>query len=171
MNKIKNGDKVKKGNTTYTILNTKTRQVAYTKTTSKSTKIKIADAIKINGVKYTVTKISDDAFKNNKKIKEIVIGKNISIIGKNAFKGCDKLKTMTITSKVKVIGANAFSGDKKLTALTITSNKLTGKGVRNSLKGSYIKTIKLSGAAIKFEKKYNIYFKKSNSGKSIKIKK
>lgn len=77
----------------------------------------------------------------------------------------------TLASNVKVIGANAFSGDKKLTTLVIRSNKLTKKGCRDSLNGSYIKTIKLSGSAKKLYKKYNNYFNKKNSGKSVKIKK
>ena len=99
------------------------------------------------------------------------IGKNISVIGKNAFKGCTKLKGITLTENVKSIGANAFSGDKKLATLTIVSNKLTKKGVKNSLKGSYIKTIRLKGVAKNSYKKYCQYFKKANCGRSVKIKK
>lgn len=168
---IVKGDKVKIGGSTYTVTNTKTKEVTYTKTTSKSSTIKIPATVKINGVTYKVTKIGDDAFKNNKKIVKVILGKNINEIGKRAFQGCTKLKSITITSKVKVIGRDAFSGDRKLTALRISSDKLTIKGVKNSLKGSYIKTIQLSGTAKKLYKNYVKYFKKSNCGKKVIIKK
>lgn len=169
--KQKNGDKVKIGNTTYTIINIKKKEVSYTKTKSKASKLTIPPTVKISGTKYKVTKIADNAFTNNKRITQVIIGKNICVIGKNAFKGCTKLKGITLTENVKLIGANAFSGDKKLTTLTIVSNKLTKKGVKNSLKGSYIKTIRLKGAAKKSYKKFCQYFKKDNSGRSVKIKK
>ena len=165
------GDKLEIGNNTYTIINSKTKEIAYTKTVSKSSTIKIPAAVKLDGVTYKVTKISNNAFKNNKFVTKIVLGNNITEIGENAFQGCSRLKTITITSKVKEIGSNAFSGDKKLTTLQIASSKLTSKGVKNSLKGSYIKTIQLSGSARKMYKEYGKYFKKSNSGKSVKIKK
>lgn len=168
---ITKGDKITKGNTTYTVINPKTKELSYTKTTSKSSKITIPAKVKIDGVTYKVTKIANNAFKNNKYVTKIVLGSNITEIGDNAFKRCLKLKSITITPKVKVIGSNAFSGDKKLTVLTIKSGKLTKKGVKNSLKGSSIQTIKLSGTAQNYYKKYLQYFTKSNSGKTVKIKK
>ncbi len=56
-------------------------------------------------------------FKNNKKIKKVVIKKGIKSIPNNAFKKCVKLKKVTIPSSVKKIGTYAFSGTglKKLT--------------------------------------------------------
>lgn len=170
-NNVEIGDKITKANVTYTITDVNTKEVSYTKTTSKSSKITIPATVKIDGVTYKVTKIANNAFKNNKYVTKIVLGSNITEIGDNAFKGCLKLKSITITSKVKVIGSNAFSGDKKLTVLTIKSGKLTKKGVKNSLKGSSIQTIKLSGTAKNYYKKYVKYFSKSNSGKTVKIKK
>ena len=119
---------------------------------------------------YKVTKISDNAFKNNKNVTKIVLGSNIAEIGKNAFKGCTKLKYVTIPSNVKIIGASAFSGDKKLLTLTVKSSKLTSKSIRNALKGSYVNTVKLSASAKKLYKKYEKYFAKSNSGKSVNVK-
>ena len=168
---FKVGDSVKIGDVTYKIINVKKKEVSYSKTKSKSSKITVPSTIKISGDIYKVTKIGDNAFKNNKRISNVVIGKNVSIIGKNAFNGCTKLKSLTIPSNVSTIGASAFSGTKKLTTITITSKKLTKKSVKNSLKGSYIKTIKLKGNAKKYYKKYVSYFQKKNSGKKVKIKK
>ena len=168
---IKSGDRIKVGDVTYRVLNLNKREVAFEKTKSKASNITIPQTIKYQNKRYRVTEIADNALKNNKNVKKIVIGKNIARIGRNAFKGCIRLSKITLASNVKVIGANAFSGDKKLTTLVIRSNKLTKKGCRDSLNGSYIKTIKLSGSAKKLYKKYNNYFNKKNSGKSVKIKK
>ncbi len=79
--------------------------------------ITVPDTIEVDGVKYKVTVIADGAFKNNKKLKKIVIGNNIKKIGNSAFYGCSKLKTVTFkkTSKVATIGKKAFY---KCTALT-----------------------------------------------------
>ena len=166
---FKVGDSVKIGDVTYKIINVKKKEVSYSKTKSKSSKITVPSTIKISGEIYKVTQIGDNAFKNNKRISKVVIGKNVSIIGKNAFNGCTKLKSLTIPSNVSTIGASAFSGTKKLTTITITSKKLTKKSVKNSLKGSYIKTIKLKGNAKKYYKKYVSYFQKKNSGRKVKI--
>lgn len=80
----------------------------------KLKKIKIASTVNINGIKYKVTSIGKKAFKNNKKIKNVIIGKNVKKIGKQAFYKCKKLKKITIKSKkLKKIGKNAFKGTSK----------------------------------------------------------
>ena len=67
-----------------------------------------------DGIKYKVTKIAKNAFKNNRKIKEVIIGKNISSIGKRAFANCKKLKLVNIKSKKIVrIGKKAFYKGKR----------------------------------------------------------
>lgn len=75
------------------------------------TSVIIPTTIKIKGVTYKVTEISTNAFKNNRKLKKVVIGQNIVRIGKNAFYGCKKLTSITIKSSrltLKNIGKNAF---------------------------------------------------------------
>ena len=81
-------------------------------------KIKIANVVTIDNVKYKVTQIGAKAFKGNKKIKSVVIGKNVTTIGKQAFYNCKTLKTVKINSKkLKRVGKKAFyrKGGKKLT--------------------------------------------------------
>ena len=100
---------------TYTVTQTgKKAEVEYSapKENAKGT-VKIPDKVTINGVSYKVTSVADNAFKNNDKIKKVVINKNITSIGKNAFSGCKNLKTITITSTKltkKSIDKNAFKG-------------------------------------------------------------
>ena len=75
------------------------------------TSVTIPATIKIKGATYKVTEISTNAFKNNRKLKKVVIGQNIVRIGKNAFYGCKKLTSITIKSSrltLKNIGKNAF---------------------------------------------------------------
>ena len=59
--------------------------------------------------------------------------------------------------------------DKKLKTVKIKNTaKLTKSGVKKSLKGSYVKTVKVKKAKVKAYKKI---FKKSNSGRFVTVKK
>lgn len=131
----------------------------------KKTKYSIPASIKVNGVTYKVTSVADNAFKNNKYIINVTIGKNVTAIGASAFSGCKKLKTvnlganvttigkkafykctaltkLTIPSKVNKIGTSAFYGCKKLKTITIKTKKLTSKNVSsNAFKGIYSKAV------------------------------
>lgn len=118
-------------------------EVAYVGTENKKAKkITTPASIVINGVAYKVTSIANGAFKNNKKITAVVIGKNVTTIGKEAFKGCSKLKTITINSTVlKKVGKNAFKGIDKNASIKVPKKKkstyqklLKGKGQSKSLK-------------------------------------
>ena len=82
-----------------------------TKKTGKAS-ITIPSSIEVNGVKYQVTSIADNAFRKNKKLKKITIGKEIVSIGKRAFEGCKNLKEIVIETeklKAKTIGRKAFA--------------------------------------------------------------
>ena len=104
-----------KSGSTYTVTQTgKKAEVEYSapKENAKGT-VKIPDKVTINGVSYKVTSVAANAFKNNDKVKKVVLNNNITSIGNNAFSGCKNLKTITITSKnltSKSISKNAFKG-------------------------------------------------------------
>ena len=140
-----------------------------------------------------VTTIGSKAFCKCTALKTVTLGKNVKTVGTAAFYGCTKLTkftagaalttiktkafsgckvlktvTMTKSTKLKTIGASAFNGCKKLTTLTICSNKLTKKTVKSALKGSSVKTIKVPAKKVTAYKKY---FAKSNSGKTVTVKK
>ena len=75
------------------------------------TKATMPEFVKIAGVKFKVTALNKNAFKNCKKITNVTIGKNITKIGANAFSGCTKLKSVSIrATSLKSIGSNAFKG-------------------------------------------------------------
>lgn len=100
-------------------------EVAYVGTENKKAKkITIPASIVINGVTYKVSSIANGAFKNNKKLTTVVIGKNVTTIGKGTFKGCSKLKTITINSNVlKKVGKNAFKGINKKASIKVPKKK------------------------------------------------
>lgn len=60
---------------------------------------------------YPVTEIYDAAFKNNKNITSVIIGKNVTKIGKEVFYGCSNISEITIPEKVTEV-AYLNSGDK-----------------------------------------------------------
>jgi len=140
----------------------------------KATSITIPAAVKIDGVTFKVTAIEKNAFKGNKKIKTITIGKNVTkigdnafykcialtkvtipskvtTIGKSAFYGCNKLKTVTIGKNVSNIGAKAFYGCSKLTTLTIKSTKLTAKKIGSKAFTNTSKSMKVNVPKKKFK--------------------
>lgn len=96
--------------------------VVYNGTNDKDvTEVEVPEEVVLNGVKYKVTAISDNAFKNNKKLKKVVIGDEITSIGKNAFYGCKNLKTVEIGKNVTSIGSKAFYKCTSLEKITIPS--------------------------------------------------
>lgn len=92
----------------------KTPTVAYTAAPKKAKKtVTIPKTVTVDGTKYKVTSIEENAFAKNKNVKQIIVSQNITAIGANAFADCPKLKTITINS-VKLTGKNvaddAFAG-------------------------------------------------------------
>ena len=101
-------------------LNAKKKTATLVRPASKDIQtLKIPDTISVDGTKYKVTEIANNACKGLKKLKTLTIGKNVSKIGKNAFSNCKKLKTITIRTgslTKKTIGKASFKGiDKKAT--------------------------------------------------------
>ena len=90
----------------------------------------------------------------------------VTVIGSKAFAKKSKLASATLGANVKTIGASAFSGSKKLKTLTVKSTALTKANVKNSLKGSSIKKVKVPAKKVKAYKKV---FTKKNAGKSVKV--
>lgn len=173
---------------------TEGKTVEYSKPTSQSVgTVIIPETITIDGVTYKVTKIADNAFKNNKTITKVVIGNNITAIGNSAFYGASKLKSVTIganvtsigdkafykctaltkiviPAKVNKIGKMAFYGCKNLKNITIKTKKLTTKKVGSkAFKGIHKKAvIKVPKSKLKA---YKTMLKKRGIGKSVKVKK
>lgn len=153
----------------------------------------IPGTVELKGNIYKVNRIASTAFFNDTTVKTVYIGANVLIIDNNAFFGCSNLVKVSGGARLKTIGTNAFARCPKLSTFVITSTalykigpqafykdsrlktiyikntaKLTKGGVKKSLKGSSVKTVKVKKSKVS---KYKKYFKKSNSGRTVKVKK
>ena len=153
----------------------------------------IPGTVDIKGATYKVTTIAANALFCNTTVKTAYIGANVVVVGNNAFYGCTNLVKVSGGARVKTIGTNAFARCSKLSSFVITSKvlnkinqkafyadsklktiyiknttKLTKSGVKKSLAGSSVKTVKVKKSKVK---KYRKFFAKKNSGRSVKVKK
>lgn len=157
------------------------------------TSVTVPATVKVDGITYKVTGIAADAFRDNRMLKKVTIGKNVTSIGKRSFRGCSSLRTLsigadvaslgdyafqgctslksvTVPAKVSKIGKQAFYGCKKLKTIKINTKKLNSKNVGNKAfaKIDPKATVKVPSSCLKAYKK--ILQKKGINGKSQKIK-
>ena len=159
----------------------------------KTAGVSVPGTVVIKENTYTVNRIGPKAFYKNTVLKLLTVGANVKIIDSYAFYGCknltkvyggqrleticpyafaycSKLKSFNIISSVlKKISLYTFKKDKKLKTVKIKYTvRLTKAGVKKSLKGSSVKTVKVKKSKVKAYKKI---FKKSNSGRTVRVKK
>ncbi len=159
-NAVKKGESYDVGSYRYKVLDVSKKTVAVTKALKSSKTIKVPNTVKIKGGSYKVTEVAKNAFKNNKKVQTVTIGKNVTKIGASAFSGSKNLKKVTISSTVlKTIDKQAFYNCKKLATVKITSKKLSTVAAK-SFKGT-AKKIKVDVPNNKI-KAYKKTFKKKS---------
>ncbi len=119
----------------------KTAEVQYVKPADKKkSNVSIPDTVNISHVTCKVTSIAANAFRDNKYIKSVRMGKYVAAIGDNGFQNCRKLGKVTLGGNVKKIGARAFGGCTALRTLTLPS-KVTTIGKQAFYSCSRLKTI------------------------------
>ena len=135
---------------TYKVTGAKVKNptVTYVKPKKNVKKVSIPATITVKGMKYQVTAVSKDAFKNNKKVTQVTIDKNVKNIGKNAFYGCKNLKKVIIkTTKLtkKTVGKNAFKGIHKKATIKVPKKKLDAykKILKNAGISKSVKVVKM----------------------------
>ena len=135
---------------TYKVTGAKVKNptVTYVKPKKNVKKVSIPATITVKGIKYQVTAVSKDAFKNNKKVTQVTIDKNVNNIGKNAFYGCKNLKKVIIkTTKLtkKTVGKNAFKGIHKKATIKVPKKKLDvyKKLLKNAGISKSVKVVKM----------------------------
>lgn len=94
-------------------------EVTYVAPKAGATSVTIPNTMYVYGVKCKVTAIDPEAFKGNKKIKSVTIGKYVTTIPEGAFKGCKSLTSVTFKGNVKEIGNSAFEKCTALKKITI----------------------------------------------------
>lgn len=117
----KKGTVFQSGNLQYKITGNKTAEVQ--KATSKNnSNITVPATVTYREQTYKVTSIAAKAFQNNKKLKQVKIGKWVTAIGAKAFQNCSKLKTIRIYAiNIKKTGNGAWSGIHRKASVTVYS--------------------------------------------------
>ena len=131
---IKKGASFQMAKSTFTYKNLKykvtkctasVKQVTITGSSKKNiTTLSIPATVKYNGMSFKVTAVNKKAFKKQKKLKSVTIGKNVKSIGASAFEGSSKLAKVKFSgTAIKTIGKNAFKGIKKNAAFSVKKSK------------------------------------------------
>ncbi|MCM1161740.1 MAG: leucine-rich repeat protein [Roseburia sp.] len=132
--------------------NSSVKTVEYVLPSGAGKTVTIPDSVVVKGTSYQVTSIADGAFKDDKTIQSVKMGKFVKAIGANAFSGCSKLKKVTLPSNATTIGNKAFYKCTSLTSITIPSkiSKIGSKAFYGckKLKKITIKTTKLSKSKV-----------------------
>ncbi|MGN0345150.1 MAG: leucine-rich repeat domain-containing protein [Lachnospiraceae bacterium] len=111
--------------------------VSNSNTAAKS--ITIPATVTINGVKYKVTRVDENAFASNANLTSVTIGSNVTTISAKAFYKCKNLSKVKInTKKLSTIGSKAFYGIKNNAMFYAYHSKL--KTYRSKIKSSGIST-------------------------------
>ena len=114
----------------------------YSKTAKSFTSLTIGSTATIGGARYKVDAINENAFRDFKYLKKVVIGNNVRMVGSSAFKGCSSLNTLCIGSGVRLIGLQAFASCKNLKSISVSTTYLTSSSVgRNALSGISSKVV------------------------------
>lgn len=131
------GTEAKVGKGIYRVTNAKKKTVVLVKPRkANNTSFNVPKSVKLANGRYKVVGIEKNAFKNNKKLKKVVIGSQVTKIGANAFSGAKNLKTITIKSKsLKSVGKNAFKGIHKNCKIKVPAKKLNSYKKLLSKKG------------------------------------
>lgn len=131
------GTEAKVGKGIYRVTNAKKKTVVLVKARkANNTSFNVPKSVKLANGRYKVVGIEKNAFKNNRKLKKVVIGSQVTKIGANAFSGAKNLKTITIKSKsLKSVGKNAFKGIHKNCKIKVPAKKLNSYKKLLSKKG------------------------------------
>lgn len=133
------------------------------KDVKEKTKLVVPTQVKIGKKNVLITEIKKGAFKGNKKIVSITIGKEITKIGDSAFEKCINLKTVKFAkgSKLTILGKRAFQDCKSMKTITLPKN------VKSIGKKAFYNCKKLSKVSIKSKKLKTVggsAFKKCKKG-------
>ena len=110
---------VKQNNVSYQVDQNKNSVAVSDMRDSKSNNVKIPSTVSVGGKEYPVTEIGKNAFKGNKNLKKVTLGKNVKVIEAGAFKECINLTSIKFPSNLKTVGKNSFNNCKKLKQVSL----------------------------------------------------
>ena len=91
----KTGTKYTVGGNQYTVLKAGL-SVRFSKANPKAKTATIPNTITVDGINYKVAEVGANAFKNNKKVKNVTIGANVVKVANKAFNKCPSLRNVII---------------------------------------------------------------------------
>lgn len=104
----------------YSILSSTDKTVKVTSSSSKySGDIVIPETVEYSGTVYSVTMISDQAFKGCSSLTSIELPAGVTSIGNSAFEICSSLKSIKLPKGVTCINDRTFSGCTSLTSIEL----------------------------------------------------
>lgn len=138
---LKIGKKFTQGDCRYRI-RSETEVVMYGLKNKKAVRVIVPASVKSGGKEYRVHYISNPAFSNASRLKEVIIGENVEGLGPTLFKNCKKLRNITIKStQLKSVEKNTFKGLKTQVKIKVPARKygaykklLKGKGQGKKVK-------------------------------------
>lgn len=87
------------------------------------TTLTIPDTVIFGGSRYKVRAITANAFRSNRNIRFVSVGKNVKIIGRAAFYGCSSIRKFTIYSRgLTTFGTSSFKGTRSNLAVYTMTN-------------------------------------------------
>ena len=110
--------------------------------------LNIPATVTINGTKYSVTSIGDNAFNSCYDLQSVTIPNSVTSIGIGAFSVCSSLQTVTIPNSVTNIGYEAFWGCRSLQSVTINGNPKIGGSAFGGIPATVTVTMNLTASEI-----------------------
>ena len=112
---LSNGAVFSEGVLRYRVTNAAKKQAEVIGLSKNVRKVTIPATVRASstGEQFRVVSIGKKAFKNNKKVKKVVISSSVKRIGKQAFANCKKLNSIIIQTKslkMNTVGIKAFRG-------------------------------------------------------------
>ena len=92
--------------------------------TDYSGSVTIPSKVTYDGTTYTVTEITQYAFRNNTQLTAVTIANTVTRIGRLAFYNCSSLATIKIPDSVTYMGGNVFNCADGITRVDL-SNQIT----------------------------------------------
>lgn len=143
-----------KTNGVYTITETTGNKVAeaeYSRPIRKKVSVTIPSTVVLNGKKYQVTSIGRRAFRENNKVRKIVVPKTIKKIGNGTFRECKNLRVLLIKTKKltnKSLGINVFKWINPRISIRVPKTKV--RTYQRIFEKHWLKGIRIRG--VKFAK-------------------
>ncbi len=109
-----------------------TAKIDEIKGAKKKTSVTAPKKVTVNGVKYTVTEITKDAFAKCGKMKDLTIPSTVKTLAKGALNGTSKLTKLTLKGKPEV-KKGALKGAENLKKITLTNTVTFKKGAFKGL--------------------------------------